>query len=521
MHELVKSIFGCPAELCCVQYGKAILHYSQLSKYPLREIHFVDKNLDIISHIQEAFAAMMPGERTSRLYKPVDVKKQTARDQNRRKDKGAIDGQKHKTLDIETAGPEIKNKAYPLTSNNRNQREKPLAQGYPYIHYEKPLGHYKETFTCHLGQGQVVYVYSTNLLTLQKIEMIACGDVPAGNGHGAVTKKLIEMGGKDYKKAKENAFRSKFVTNGSVVICNGGNNNFRFVAHAILTPWKKSDTEKERRKAVTSIFTEIFHGMKQCKCHSLALPLLGTGIGQGDPGYCAERLFQSLLMFCSKNKSYRFSINLVHMESEKTRIATEVIKRMVQGLVTDFEPVMPIRDRQKQKAGSDSKRGKPPGRPLSASQYPKSKPQMLVSGSKSYDSRRADKNYGTSNSTLSGFDKGRAKMQSPPRRMAPSINTNTSVPQGISDSDHSEDEEQSSYPKDPGTNDTHSCSSESSNENLPLGRLKIYEYYSMNMLGVVDDPVTTAKAWFLYSTIDNQTQLLSWLGNKKLEHVLF
>ncbi|XP_053388573.1 uncharacterized protein LOC128551690, partial [Mercenaria mercenaria] len=270
------GIFGCPAELCCVQYGKAILHYSQLSKDPLREIHFVDKNLNIISNIQEAFATMIPGERS--VYKPADARKQTARDQNRRKDKGAQDGQKHKTLDIETARSEIKKKGYPqsLNSNDSSHREKPLPQGYPYINFEKPPGHFQESFACHLGQGQVVYVYSTNLLTLQKIEMIACGDVPKGNGHGAVTKKLIEMGGKEYKKAKENAFRSKFVTNGSVVICNGGNNNFKFVAHAILTPWKKSDTEKERRKAVTSIFTEIFDGMKQCKCHSLALPLLGT-----------------------------------------------------------------------------------------------------------------------------------------------------------------------------------------------------------------------------------------------------
>ncbi|XP_053407925.1 uncharacterized protein LOC128559644 [Mercenaria mercenaria] len=442
------GIYGCPADVCCVQYGRAVLHYSQLSKCPLKEIHFVDINKDIVCDIKQTFEVMIRDENLPSTYnKAKYIKKQTGRDKKNSKD--ASDKLQSPRNNFMKSDGKPATQSMHSADRNRSLQQSTspatLRAGYLYESGEQPPGHHKKSYTYTVGQGQKIYIYSGNLLTLRTIDMIACGEVPKGVGQGKVTQKLLELGGERYKSQKKSAFTSA-VKPGDIVFCKGGASNFQWVAHAVLNPWSNPGKVEDIWQAVSNIYEDIFYGMMKRGCHSLALPLIGTGKGNADPKSCARNLFESLVMFCSKNKSYKFDIHLVHMESDKTKMAIGVLKGMVQNLVTDANPTSSFPNSQRRTNDTRSTRGKPQGRPASASFHQASKPKMPVNGSSSCDSRRPSRGNRTPN-TQKGFDSRKSRIQGPPRHTEYDKSCYTSGQQRFGDKSHSKDEDLYHFPQ--------------------------------------------------------------------------
>lgn len=59
---------GCPLDLCCVQYARAVTDYSKLARHPLKEIHFVDLNWQTVQMMQATFQSMIYDEKVPKFY---------------------------------------------------------------------------------------------------------------------------------------------------------------------------------------------------------------------------------------------------------------------------------------------------------------------------------------------------------------------------------------------------------------------------------------------------------------------
>lgn len=79
---ILSGIYGCPRDLCSVQYAKAILDYSRLSHVPLKEIHFVDTDLDMVRIIQRTFETMIPGKNVPRFHNTCKLEYVSPRSQS-------------------------------------------------------------------------------------------------------------------------------------------------------------------------------------------------------------------------------------------------------------------------------------------------------------------------------------------------------------------------------------------------------------------------------------------------------
>jgi hypothetical protein len=76
-HGYVAGIYGCPLNLCSIQYAKAVVDYSRCSKSPLKEIHFVDTNMEMVQIMHKTFQSMVPDEHIPKSYnKMIYVKSQ-------------------------------------------------------------------------------------------------------------------------------------------------------------------------------------------------------------------------------------------------------------------------------------------------------------------------------------------------------------------------------------------------------------------------------------------------------------
>jgi O-acetyl-ADP-ribose deacetylase (regulator of RNase III) len=147
---------------------------------------------------------------------------------------------------------------------------------YPYYHRDYPPGHSKKEFACCIGPGQNLYIYTVDILNITRKDMIACGNIPSGKTKGYLANAIQQRGGNVYKSEMTEMFVPR-PKEGDVVVCKSDLPNFKWVAHTILHQ-KIHCSKDDREFKVTSSLRNIFLAMKSYNCHSIALPLVGTGM---------------------------------------------------------------------------------------------------------------------------------------------------------------------------------------------------------------------------------------------------
>lgn len=297
------GVFGCPEEVCCMQYARAIIKHCgwisklTLFKEPVKEIHFVDSNAQIIRRIQDTFTCMITDKNNEHVCRQQVFGSEGSR----------RSASKHKSRE--------KQKERAADNLNHGISNYP---GYTFVHLNG-----RRCFCFAVSLEQILLVYTDNLLTLQNIDMLALGETHDGKSVGSATIKFYDLAGKTYKEEKEKSFSVNHYY-GKVVVCKGGQSNFKFVAHAVLYP-RGHSTDEDIRK----LFEHVLKAAKRKRCHSVALSLFGTGKGKADPEYHMKRFLEGLLSFCDKNKKFGIEIHLVDLESNKTSVAQDVIKTFI------------------------------------------------------------------------------------------------------------------------------------------------------------------------------------------------
>ncbi|XP_053406694.1 uncharacterized protein LOC128559374 [Mercenaria mercenaria] len=206
------------------------------------------------------------------------------------------------------------------TKDHVHQREE-TELSYPFSKAEVPPGLSERKYTCCFGEDKKLYIYSGSILSIKGVDIVACGNSPSGKSKGSLLIAIEEMGGRTYRDARRKAFR-RHTQIEEVIVCGSGDiMNFKWVAHVLMP------RETEGGAKIQLAFYKIFETLKEKRCHTLVLPLIGTGKGRGDPILYAVSFFDGLLRFYRRNKHYRFEIHLVDTEKERIKTVVDEVKK--------------------------------------------------------------------------------------------------------------------------------------------------------------------------------------------------
>lgn len=125
------------------------------------------------------------------------------------------------------------------------------------------------TFAMDNEQKVKVIIKEGDIVNLTGLTAIVCSEGRAGEGKGVVARLLLEKGGEEYRQLKALQFtcHRKY---GEVFTTPGGNNNYTWIIHAIIS--------RHDPKYFANFYRNIFEEIQRRKFESVALPLIGTGI---------------------------------------------------------------------------------------------------------------------------------------------------------------------------------------------------------------------------------------------------
>ncbi|XP_060560200.1 uncharacterized protein LOC132720174 isoform X2 [Ruditapes philippinarum] len=288
------AIFGVPEEICVQQYAKATFDYSRkTSDEPtaLKEIHFIDKNSNIVKKIQDAFYLVfvkgeMPDCDTSKFVK------------SRRHGKGHSPGS-YTGAQASFSSSVHKDSFYAQTQFATSDvfevtQTEPLSffddesSAYAY------LLHGKEEYKLLLSRGDLLKVKASAVV----IPVDDRGN--RGNIAGSLFSRIPEIYRKDYTfKLSSECHRKKEC---DVFITQGYECDYPFIVHAIYPANAKNKHISQRKHDVQKLYKNVFSlcDTKTGICEVVA-PLLGPDIrSDSDIRACAEMFLQSYLDYYSR-----------------------------------------------------------------------------------------------------------------------------------------------------------------------------------------------------------------------------
>lgn len=280
---------------------------------------------------------------------------------------------------------------------------------YPYCHDEIPPGWHQKEFTCVFNQNQKLHIYTGNILELKGVDVIICGTNEKGN-EGKLSEVLSRKCGSIYESKKKEQFKTNKKSGDIVCLDSEDFKSFKLVVQAVFAGKVQSWDDRAKRKKADEVFRNVFNEISQRHFHSMALPLIGTSTGSGNPCFIAERLVDKLMDFCSFSRQHAVSVHLVHIEDSKTKTARHSIEAFIRNAPCQIAHEDSVTNKQKQRSRPKSITGEPlskhtkDGSRLSLPQYGTSSSQPR--GSKS------SKTFGHGSTTTYTFMKADGKQMS-------------------------------------------------------------------------------------------------------------
>ncbi|XP_053390228.1 uncharacterized protein LOC128553135 isoform X2 [Mercenaria mercenaria] len=295
------GLFHVPKEVCAIQYAKALKEFSS-TRSSLREIHFVDKSRDMIDIVRTTFDAMITHGKPA----PFDTSKfieQTGT-------AGADGSGRWKTF-RNTARDRPKSVTKALNMNP--DRDFTVNAAYK-------SNSMKLTCKLEVDTQLEVQVYESDIVNLKDIDAVVCSEDRAGNAKGIVSRLLLKKGGDEYKQEKASRFKCQPIF-GEIITTPGGGNSYSWIMHAIIP--------RKDPNAIPLMYRKIFQEVESKGYTSVAIPLLGTGVGDVDPKHCSEMLFGELIQFCQTKGKNVFTLHIAINEKQTADIVKDVFKRNI------------------------------------------------------------------------------------------------------------------------------------------------------------------------------------------------
>ena len=245
-HSSISGKFAVPKELCAMEYVKAVMEFSSTivrGSRSLREIHFVDKDSDMTSLIEQAFTEMVIDKKKS-LW---DWRKYIQREQGVSVTRPKTEQQNQSTFST-----------FPQFLENG------------------------DTLTYKISQKRIMFISKGDIFSFNRADALVCSEDITGQAAGGVAKILLQKGGKQYETEKKEKYRERKPKTGDVVITRGGDSGFHWIIHAVMPHQQQmqkqsSHGDKEWKEALSNMIHKILQTAHEHRYHSLVMSLLGTG----------------------------------------------------------------------------------------------------------------------------------------------------------------------------------------------------------------------------------------------------
>ena len=276
----ITGIFGVHKQMCAAMYLKGILEFSSMNDHGrLEEFHIIDIHDDVLDMVKVWHEKCKVNPRclecSAVLGKVTDNWKQSK--SNNRHHWGTEENNGRHVAGERSMSGLTKS----LKDNDKGNHHR-----YPSKEQYNDKGQYILRRFC--GKTTDILIYTTDILQLKGIDVIAVSEDPNVTGHGALSRVLLDAGGQVYRKehSELQSFLFKHSTS-KVMLTSGGHNlPFHHVLHAVIRRIGEYETmfQKRLKETYTHILERANHLVNKSKSKkvsgttiNLALPILGIG----------------------------------------------------------------------------------------------------------------------------------------------------------------------------------------------------------------------------------------------------
>lgn len=284
------GIYGVPKSLCADMYLKALVDFSEENTRCLKDVHFVDVNLDILGLIKDAHEKW-------------------------RRSPGSID------FSNAFKYPSATRKKPPTNTTQYITKRPRLVED---IRQSKTTFDNSPLYEFLICEKMKVKIYTGDLLRVGSVDAIVC--TVNGKLDGGLARAIKTAGGQEYQKDLMNTSRrgrSASFSEGDIIVSKAGRLRVERVVHAvILQPIDKVNTEALHRLQLLN--QTVLEKANTSLIRRLAMPLIGAGIlrDNHDVAQCSERLAQDIVEFCNVNQAtLRIKeLHIVHQDVKRTGV---------------------------------------------------------------------------------------------------------------------------------------------------------------------------------------------------------
>ena len=145
-------------------------------------------------------------------------------------------------------------------------------------------------------------------LSLEKADAIVSAASEKLTMSGGVSKALCDRGGEEIR---EQAIRFSPVRDGRVVVTSAGALKARFVFHAVTINFSKKDVLLPNIDTINNILDSCFYHAETLGIKTIAMPLLGTGLGGFSPELCLDTMFRNIVYKLSSGTTSVKKVSIV------------------------------------------------------------------------------------------------------------------------------------------------------------------------------------------------------------------
>ncbi|KAH3787011.1 hypothetical protein DPMN_165130 [Dreissena polymorpha] len=308
--SISSGVFGVPKQICAVAYARAVRDYSKLSQKPLLEVHFVDLDDKMVKLVQDAFREIITLNSLPSWYIMKDILRRTAGMSTQRKAEDPTHSPKTDSPRSSKPGGSG-TKPGGLSNNTGKSPHQRASTDTTFCFEEEIFGTSTRALKFHLSSTQVLHVYSEDLLgtTMPKVDMLVCSDNLKATEKGYLVGTLRTTAGKKYTDEKDKAFKKTGLKQGEVIVCNGGNTRYKYIAVVVMHVFSTSVPKSEKKMKYLALYRNIFKTAVEKGIRSVALSALGTG-----------------------NKAYTWS--LIHKKCWKSNTYVLLVNHILTNIIT-------------------------------------------------------------------------------------------------------------------------------------------------------------------------------------------
>ncbi|XP_069140600.1 uncharacterized protein [Argopecten irradians] len=326
------GIFAMPPDLCVQQYYMGLTKaWSLLQLRPkrfLKQIHFVDKDVQILQVIQTKFDSVKLG---SKSYQQIQSEWQISKGQMPSSSSGRIARPDHNTygatssFDTASPDPSTRGVTFSFGTASPDHTAHGASPLYPYKEFTNRNGIDRTTFR--LTPVTKVHVYTCDILAT-RVDAVVCGQDQDLNSNSKIASRIKngELSWKSYEQQIRKIKNQKKNRKSGDTFCIAINGFDASTLIIVVCPSvMHHEMSKSCKEEIRTCTQNVLHKANTMKLRSIALPVIGSGNDVRQAGDVAKVIMEAILKFAYSpgNKDLR-EIHFVNHDAKVTQVILDM-----------------------------------------------------------------------------------------------------------------------------------------------------------------------------------------------------